>query len=166
MIETTQPIWSLIADHTMKPEQATFCRIIAAFVKLFDNEEVKRLPAINNELEQFDMISSRAWDQCIDFMSDITSEQVNGYNPNEIQSFDVNLFEKLLDGINGEEIGSEGLPMIITMLYQFIDTICKLYRYTEEEKKKAIEAEAAALEEASTAKQDEEANQETDADAE
>ena len=127
----------MIADHVMKPQQSTFCRIIAAFVKLFDNEEQKKVTLINKELSQLDVISDRAWNECINCLKDVTSEKVNGYNPNEIESFDVSLFDKLLNGINVDEIGNEGLAVIITMLYQFVDASCKLYKFTEEEKKKA-----------------------------
>jgi len=139
VIEATYSVWSCIVDHIMKPQQPSFCRIVAAFIKLFDNEQENKLSLINKELSQFDVISDAAWNQCLKCLKEVTSEKVNGFNPNEMGSFDVSLFDKLLDGIVGEEIGKEGLAIIVTILYEFTDSVCKLYKFTEEEKKKEAE---------------------------
>jgi len=137
MIKETQSIWCLISEHTMKPDQSLYCRIIAAFISMITD----KLTLINKELSQLDVISNAAWNQCLNCLKDITSEQINAFNPNEIETFDVAFIEKLIDGINGEEIGNEGLALIMTMLYQFVDSSCKLYKFVEAEKKKEAEKE-------------------------
>merc|ERR1712228_768709 len=137
MIKATQSIWSLISVHTMKPDQSSYCRIIAAFISM----QTDKLDLINKELSQLDVISNAAWNQCLNCLKDITLEQVNAFNPNEIESFDVAFIEKLIDGINAEEIGNEGLALIMTMLYQFVDSSCKLYKFVEEEKMKRAREE-------------------------
>eukprot|EP01083_Nonionella_stella_P064841 169371_1 len=138
-MEATQSIWSLISNHCMKPQQSSFCRIIVAFSKLFDDDQGQKRCLINNKLSQFEEISNAAWNQCINNVKDITSEKVNGYDPTTIESFDVSLFDKLLNGIVAEEIGTEGFAILVTMLYEFVDSVCKLYNYTEEQKQKENE---------------------------
>merc|ERR1712130_839938 len=98
VIEATQNIWSSITDHLMKPEQSSFCRIIAGFVNLFDNGPEDRLSLFNNNLSQLDVISNAAWNQCLNGLKEITLEKINGFNPNEIESFDVAFIDKLLNG--------------------------------------------------------------------
>eukprot|EP01083_Nonionella_stella_P140188 429296_1 len=136
-MEATQSIWSLIANHCMKPQQSSFCRIIVAFGKLFDDEQ--KMCLINNELSQFEEISNAAWNQCINNINDITSEKVSGCDPTTIESFDVLLFDKLLNGIVAEEIGTEGFAIVVAMIYEFVDSVYKLYKYTEEQKQKENE---------------------------
>merc|ERR1719295_1120308 len=137
VVETTQPIWTLFGDHAMKPQDAIFCRIIAAFTKLFDTDH--RVTLITNELTQCTVISDAAWDQCLHVLERISPEQVNGYNPSEEKDFDLGLFEKLIDGIVGEEIGSEGAAIMMTFLFEFVDAACKLFKYAEAEKNKPQE---------------------------
>ena len=139
IIVATQSIWSLICNHAMKPDQSSYCRIIAAFTKLFEQDNA--LSFLNKELSQLDVISNAAWNQCLKCLKDITSEKVGAFNPSENESFDVVFIEKLIDGMNVEEIGNEGLALIMTMLYQFVDSACKLYKFVEEEKRKKKAAE-------------------------
>merc|ERR1712129_323649 len=156
VIQATQFIWSLITNHVMKPllEQASYCRIIAAFIRMFVGD---KLSLVNAELTQLDVISNAAWNQCLMCLEQITLKDVVAFNPNESEVFDVMFVEKLIDGVNGEEIGSEGLAMIITMLFQFVDASCKLFKFVVEEDKKKKEEEEK--------KANEPENQEEDAEA-
>merc|ERR1712087_585126 len=156
MVAATQCIWSLISAHAMKPDESSYCRSIAAFISMFVLEENNSLSLINKELSQLDVISNAAWNQCLICLKEITSEKVNAFNPNEIDSFDVVFIEKLIDGINTEEIGNEGLALIMTMLYQFVDSSCKLYKHVEEEKMKRAQEEKEKKTDASDTKKVEE----------
>jgi len=135
--EATQPIWTLFGDHAMKPDEATFCRIIAAFTKMFDNDQ--RVTLITNELTQFTVISDAAWDQCLHVLERVSPEEINGFNPSEESTFDLALYEKLIDGIVGEDIGTEGAAIMMTLLFEFVDAACKLFKFTEAEKNKPQE---------------------------
>ena len=140
MVETTHPIWTLFGDHAMKPAESSFCRIVAAFTKMFDEDEMVSL--ISNELTQFAVISDAAWDQCFHVLERIEPEDVNEYNPSEVKGFDVALYERLIDGIVAEEVGSEGPAAMMTILFEFVDAACKLFKFTEAEKNKPAEEPA------------------------
>ena len=137
VVEATQPIWTLLGDHAMKPEESVFCRIIAAFTKMFDNAQ--RVTLITNELTQFSVISDAAWDQCLHVLERVSQEEVNGFNPSEETHFDLALYEKLIDGVVAEDIGSEGAAIIMTFLFEYVDAACKLFKFTEAEKNKPVE---------------------------
>jgi len=141
VVETTQPIWSLLGDHAMKPKESIFCRIIAAFTKLFDSRQ--QVTLITTELTQFTVISDAAWDQCLQILMRISPEQVAGYNPSEEHGFELRLYEKLIDGITADEIGSEGAAIIMAILFEFVDAACKLFKFNEAEKNKPVEEPAA-----------------------
>jgi len=137
VVETTQPIWGLLGDHAMKPKESIFCRIIAAFTKMFDSRQ--QITLITNELTQFTVISDAAWDQCLQILMRISPEQVSGFNPSEEPAFELGLYEKLIDGITSEEIGSEGSAIMMAILFDFVDAACKLFKFTEAEKNKPAE---------------------------
>merc|ERR1712129_376983 len=126
-----------------KPEQTSFGRIIAAFAKLFDNGADRALSLISSDLTQCEVISDAAWDQSRAVLMQISAELVNGYNVTELASFDEALFDRLLDGIVAEDIGAEGVAVMMTTLFQFVDATNKLWKFTEAEKKKPVEPEPA-----------------------
>merc|ERR1711933_504574 len=104
-IQASQSMWSLISGHAMKPEQSSYCRIIAAFIRMFAGD---KLSLINKELTQLEVISNAAWNQCLMCLEQITLDDVAAFNPNESEVFDAEFVAKLIEGINGEEIGNEG----------------------------------------------------------
>jgi len=142
-VEATQPIWSLIGDHVMKPEQPAFGRIVAAFAKLFEDGAERTLSLISSDLTQCEVISDAAWDQSLAVLSQISAELVNGYNVTALASFDEALFDRLLEGIVAEDIGAEGVAVMMTILFQFVDATNKLWKFSEAEKEKADNPEPA-----------------------
>jgi len=140
VVETTQPIWSLLGDHAMKPAESIFCRIIAAFTKMFDSRQ--QITLITKDLAQFTVISDAAWDQCLQILMRISPEQVSGFNPSGDLHFELGVYERLLDGITAEEIGSEGAAIMMTILFEFADAACKLFKFNEAEKNKPVEVPA------------------------
>jgi len=142
-VEATQPIWSLIGGHVMKPEQPSFGRIVAAFTKLFEDGAERKVSLISSDLTQCEVMSDAAWDQSLAVLPQISAELVNGYNVTELASFDEALFDRLLDGIVAEDIGAEGVAAMMTILFQFVDATNKLWKFSEAEKKKQDNPEPA-----------------------
>merc|ERR1712154_385547 len=109
-----------------------------------------------------DAISNAAWNQCLACLKNITLEEVTSFNPNEIESFDTSFIERSIGGVNAEDIGNEGIALVISMMHQFVDSSCKYFKFIEEEKKKR---EAEEKEKADVSNDNKDEVEEEDADA-
>jgi hypothetical protein len=122
----------LMCEHVMKPTAVT-CKTFVALLNLCCNEfRCEYQPSMG-------VITSAQWKGCLQFLSTLSDEKLETFDASSVTRDNVSIIEQWLSTVNVEELSSEGIGILTSIVYRFVHSSCELSKFVEQQK---IEEEA------------------------